>query len=98
MRSPKRIISANGGPRSLQMVPEPDTRRCVSPHSSLKGVDTKLCANKKDAGPKGGGEFGEGPTSIGGRNEWEQGHGKHSNYVLAFSLFSKGGRHEAVCQ
>ena len=60
-------ISASGGSGPLQMVLEPDTKRCVS----LLAVP-RSCASK-DAGPKGGG-FGGDPTSIGGRKECQRGH------------------------
>ena len=51
--SPKRTISVNGEPGSLQMVSEPDTRRCVSLLAlPWRGVDTRRCASK-DAGPQG---------------------------------------------
>ena len=45
---------------------------CQRGGCSPKGVDMRWCASK-DAGPEGGG-FGEGPTSIGERNECQQGH------------------------
>ena len=53
MKSPKRTISASGGPGSLQMVSELDTGRCASLLAvPRRGVDTRRCASK-DAGPKG---------------------------------------------
>ena len=52
--SPKRTISASGGPGSLQMVSELDTGRCASLLAvPRRGVDTRRCASK-DAGPQRG--------------------------------------------
>ena len=51
---------------------EPDTRRYASLLAvPQRGVDTRWYASK-DVGPKGGG-FGSGPTSIGERNDCQQG-------------------------
>ena len=53
-KSPKRKISASGGPGPLQMVSESGTRQCVSEEVvPRKGVDMRWCASK-DAGPRRG--------------------------------------------
>ena len=47
-----RTISFSGGLGLLQMVSEPDTRRCASEEAKLRrGVDTSGCASK-DSGPR----------------------------------------------
>ena len=100
MKSPKRTISASGGPGSLQMVSKSDIGRCASLLAvPRRGVDTKRCASK-DAGPKGG-RFKGGPTSIGERKECQQerwapkGSGVHIDWrkerVPARTLAPKGG-------
>ena len=69
---PNRTISTSDGSGPLQMVSEPDTKRCVSILAiPQRGVDTRQCASN-DAGLKGGG-FGGAPTSIGGRKECQRG-------------------------
>ena len=45
---------------------------CQRGGCSPKGVDTKRNVSK-NAGPRGGGGFGEGPTSIGEWNECQRG-------------------------
>ena len=66
--SPKRTISASGGFWQLQMVSEPDTRRCANEGTGPKReVDIGQCANE-DAGPRRGVDFCE-PTSIGEGSE-----------------------------
>ena len=53
-KSPKWTISASGGLGLLQMVSEPDIRRCISEEAKpQKGIDTRQCASK-DAGPRRG--------------------------------------------
>ena len=45
--SPKRTISASGGLGPLQIVSEPDTRRCASEEAvPRRGVDMRQCASK----------------------------------------------------
>ena len=56
--SPKRTISASGGLEQLQMISEPDTKRCASEKAeSRRGVDTRQCASK-DTGPRRGVDWG----------------------------------------
>ena len=53
-KSPKRTVSTSSELGPLQMVSEPDTRRCASEKAEpQRGVDTRWCASK-DARPRRG--------------------------------------------
>ena len=52
--SPKRTVSASGGPQSLQMVSEPDIGRCAREEAvPRRGVDTRWCASKDTGSGRG---------------------------------------------
>ena len=52
-KSPKKTISANGGPGLLQIVSEAGTKRCASEEvEPQKGVNTRRCVGK-DIEPRG---------------------------------------------
>ena len=65
--SPKRTISANGGPGPLQIISEPETGQCASLLAvPQRWVDTRQCASK-NAGPQRGWIWGR--SHIDWRNE-----------------------------
>ena len=49
--SPKRIISASGGLRPLQMISEPDTERCASKEAKLQRGVARDGVPAKTLGP-----------------------------------------------